>query len=45
MAAAFGASMRPDDWTFATYRGHAHTLARGSRWSPSWPSCSGDPPA
>jgi pyruvate dehydrogenase E1 component alpha subunit len=21
--------MRPDDWTFCTYRGHAHTLARG----------------
>ena len=22
--------MRPDDWTFCTYRGHAHTLARGA---------------
>jgi len=30
IAAAFGAAMRPDDWTFCTYRGHAHTLARGA---------------
>ena len=30
IAAAFGVAMRPDDWTFATYRGHAHTLARGA---------------
>jgi pyruvate dehydrogenase E1 component alpha subunit len=22
--------MRPDDWTFCTYRGHHHTLARGA---------------
>jgi acetoin:2,6-dichlorophenolindophenol oxidoreductase subunit alpha len=29
IAAGFGAAMRPDDYTFATYRGHAHTLARG----------------
>jgi pyruvate dehydrogenase E1 component alpha subunit len=29
IAAAFGVAMRPDDWTFCTYRGHAHTLARG----------------
>ena len=29
IAAGFGAAMRDDDWTFATYRGHAHTLARG----------------
>jgi len=29
IAAAFGAAMRPGDYTFATYRGHAHTLARG----------------
>ncbi|MDH3301995.1 MAG: thiamine pyrophosphate-dependent dehydrogenase E1 component subunit alpha [Acidimicrobiia bacterium] len=28
IAAGFGAAMRHDDWTFATYRGHAHTLAR-----------------
>src|SRR5213592_4681650 len=28
IAAGFGAAMRPDDYTFATYRGHAHTLAR-----------------
>lgn len=30
IAAGFGVAMRPDDWTFATYRGHAHTLARGT---------------
>jgi pyruvate dehydrogenase E1 component alpha subunit len=30
IAAGFGVSMRPDDWTFCTYRGHAHTLARGA---------------
>src|SRR5688500_14108262 len=29
IAAGFAAAMRPDDYTFATYRGHAHTLARG----------------
>ncbi len=29
VAAGFGAAMRPDDYTFATYRGHAHSLARG----------------
>ena len=30
IAAGFGVSMRHDDWTFCTYRGHAHTLARGA---------------
>src|ERR1700704_4409483 len=30
VAAAFGVAMRPDDWTFCTDRGHAHTLARGA---------------
>jgi pyruvate dehydrogenase E1 component alpha subunit len=29
IAAGFGTAMRTDDYTFATYRGHAHTLARG----------------
>jgi pyruvate dehydrogenase E1 component alpha subunit len=29
IAAGFGAAMRPDDYSFATYRGHAHSLARG----------------
>ena len=29
VATGFGAAMRPDDFTFATYRGHAHSLARG----------------
>jgi pyruvate dehydrogenase E1 component alpha subunit len=30
VATGFGQAMRPDDYTFATYRGHAHTLARGA---------------
>ena len=30
VAAGFGHAMRPDDYTFATYRGHAHTLVRGA---------------
>ena len=30
IAAAFGVAMRAGDWTFCTYRGHAHTLARGA---------------
>ncbi|MGH9064484.1 MAG: thiamine pyrophosphate-dependent dehydrogenase E1 component subunit alpha [Acidimicrobiales bacterium] len=30
IAAGFGVAMREDDWTFATYRGHAHTLVRGT---------------
>jgi len=30
IAAAFGVAMKPADWTFCTYRGHAHTLARGA---------------
>ena len=34
IAAAFGVAMRADDWTFATYRGHAHTLARGVPMTP-----------
>ncbi len=34
IAAAFGAAMRADDWTFATYRGHNHTLARGVPMTP-----------
>lgn len=29
IAAGFGQAMRPDDYTFATYRGHAHSLAKG----------------
>jgi pyruvate dehydrogenase E1 component alpha subunit len=27
--------MRPDDYTFATYRGHAHSLARGMELGPA----------
>jgi TPP-dependent pyruvate/acetoin dehydrogenase alpha subunit len=34
VAAGFGAAMRADDYTFATYRGHAHTLARGVPMGP-----------
>jgi pyruvate dehydrogenase E1 component alpha subunit len=30
VAAGFGVAMRSDDYTFCTYRGHAHTLARGA---------------
>jgi pyruvate dehydrogenase E1 component alpha subunit len=30
IAAGFGVAMRSDDYTFATYRGHAHTLVRGA---------------
>lgn len=30
VAAGFGAAMRVDDYTFCTYRGHAHTLSRGT---------------
>jgi pyruvate dehydrogenase E1 component alpha subunit len=29
IATGFATAMRTTDWTFATYRGHAHTLARG----------------
>ena len=34
IAAGFALAMRDDDWTFATYRGHAHTLARGAPMAP-----------
>ena len=30
IAGAFGVSLQEGDYTFCTYRGHAHTLARGS---------------
>ena len=30
IAAGFATAMRPDDYTFCTYRGHGHTLARGA---------------
>jgi len=30
VAAGFGVAMRKDDWSFCTYRGHAHTLVRGA---------------
>src|SRR4051812_25312093 len=34
VAAGVAALMRPDDWTFCTYRGHNHTLARGTPMGP-----------
>jgi acetoin:2,6-dichlorophenolindophenol oxidoreductase subunit alpha len=34
IAAGFGLALRPDDYTFATYRGHAHTIARGAALGP-----------
>lgn len=30
VAAGFAVAMRPDDYSFATYRGHNHALARGA---------------
>jgi acetoin:2,6-dichlorophenolindophenol oxidoreductase subunit alpha len=30
VAVGFAAALRPDDFTLATYRGHAHALARGA---------------
>jgi pyruvate dehydrogenase E1 component alpha subunit len=44
-AAAFGVALRPDDYTFATYRGHGHTIARGVPPEPSLPRCSDAAPA
>lgn len=34
VAAGVAAAMRPDDYTFCTYRGHHHTLARGTPMGP-----------
>lgn len=34
VAAGFAAALQEDDYTFATYRGHAHTLARGAPMGP-----------
>ncbi|WP_298210064.1 thiamine pyrophosphate-dependent dehydrogenase E1 component subunit alpha [Ferrimicrobium sp.] len=34
IAAGFGEAMQASDWTFATYRGHAHTLSRGVEMAP-----------
>ncbi len=34
IAAGFAAAMRPDDLTFCTYRGHIHTLLRGTPAGP-----------
>ncbi len=35
VAAGVAAALRPDDYTFASYRGHAHTLARGAALGPT----------
>jgi pyruvate dehydrogenase E1 component alpha subunit len=35
IATGVAAAMRPDDYTFATYRGHAHSLARGMEMGPA----------
>jgi pyruvate dehydrogenase E1 component alpha subunit len=35
VAAGFAAAMREDDWTFCTYRGHNHNLARGVPMAPA----------
>ena len=35
VATGVGAAMREDDYTFATYRGHAHSLARGMELGPA----------
>jgi acetoin:2,6-dichlorophenolindophenol oxidoreductase subunit alpha len=35
VATGFGAAMKADDYTFATYRGHAHSLARGMELGPA----------
>ena len=46
VAAGFATAMRPDDWTFCTYRGHdSHARARRLRWRAAWPSCSAAPTA
>ena len=34
IAAGVAKAMRPDDYTFVTYRGHAHVLARGTPMTP-----------
>jgi pyruvate dehydrogenase E1 component alpha subunit len=35
VAAGFAAAMNDDDWTFCTYRGHNHNLARGVPMAPA----------
>lgn len=35
VAAGVALAMRPDDYTFCTYRGHHHTLARGAAMGPT----------
>jgi len=34
VAAGFGRALRQDDYVFATYRGHAHTIAKGAPLGP-----------
>ena len=35
IASGFAGAMQPDDWTFCTYRGHNHNLARGVPMAPA----------
>jgi TPP-dependent pyruvate/acetoin dehydrogenase alpha subunit len=35
IATGFGVAMQPGDYSFATYRGHAHSLARGMAMGPA----------
>jgi len=35
VSAGFGAALRDDDYVFATYRGHAHTLSKGAEMGPT----------
>src|SRR5205085_9944762 len=39
ISAGYAVAMRADDYTFCTYRGHGHTLARGASMAPPWPNC------
>ena len=34
ISAGFGQAMQPEDYVFATYRGHAHTLSKGAPLGP-----------
>jgi TPP-dependent pyruvate/acetoin dehydrogenase alpha subunit len=36
VAAGAAVAMRPDDYTFCTYRGHHHTIARGAPMGPTF---------
>src|SRR5437879_95728 len=42
IGAAYGVAMRADDYTFCTYRGHNHTLARGASMAAALEAILGD---